>query len=473
MRRFLPLLILGLMAVVGVGCETAGRPAGVRGTARPGMGRLVITLNGPDRSPIDLTAELTGIMLHTRGGGWFEVPLRPLTLNSVDIVRRQIPLADVSMPAGLYDQLTLKFSKATLRQEGKVLSLSVPPGGFTFSVPIDVEPGVVASLFASWDVERAIEGEVFLAAAFTFEGKEPELRGVVAYVTNEEGGTVSVVDRANDRVVSTIQTGRAPRGIAVEPDTRRAFVLNGGDDTLTVIDVNTHRPVHTLNLEVRARAQDVAVSPRGQTLLVANAALNSVSILDSASFAVAATVPVGISPVSVAVDPRGSRVLVANQGSNSVSAIDTFTNRVVATTSIDAGPVHIAVDPNPSADRAFVASPASAFMSVLAVSTGQVVRRLNVGPGAVASIPDLIPNRLFVVKGTQNRVAVFDTTLNVEIGGFPVGRGPYRIALDPDRDKVFVVNRDGDSVTVADRLSRRVEATIPVGKRPYAIAVIR
>jgi YVTN family beta-propeller protein len=263
----------------------------------------------------------------------------------------------------------------------------------------------------------------------------------------------------------------------VEPDTRRAFVLNGGGDTVTVIDVNTHRAIHTFNLEIRSQAQELAISPQGQQgqalLYVANTALNSVSVLDTASFGVTATVPVGIAPVSVAVDPRATRVLVANQGSNNLSVIDTFTNRVVTTVSVESGPVHVAVDSNPNVGRAFVASPSSAFISVLAVSTGQVLRRLSVGPGVVASIPDSIPNRLFLVKGLQNRVAVFDVNLNVEIGGFSVGRGPYRIALDPDRDKLYVVNRGGDSITVADRLSRRVEATIPVGKRPTAIAIIR
>ncbi len=472
MRRLrLTFSIMLVVAFLGA-CETGVRQAARRPTPT-GEGRLVVTLNGPERSPIDVTVELTGMLLHARGGGWFQVPVSPMTLNSVEMVRRQVPLADVAMLSGQYDRLTLKFGNATLRQEGRVASLSVPPDGFTFDVSVEIETGSVAPLFVTWDVERAVEREVFLAPAFTFEGKEPELRAVAAYVTNEEAGTVSVLDRAKDRVVSTIQVGRAPRGIVLEPDTRRAFVLNGGADTITVIDVNTHRPIHTLNLETQARAQEIAISPRGQTLYVTNTALNSISVLDTASFAAAATVPVGISPVYLAVDPRSTRVLVANQGSNTLTLIDTFSNRPVATVQVESGPVHISVDPNANADRAYVASPSSAFLSVLAISSGQVVRRLNVGPGAVATLPDVIPNRLFVVKASQNRVAVFDVSLNVEIGGFPVGRGPHRIALDPDRDKLYVTNREGDSVTVVDRLSRRVEATIPVGKRPFAIAIIR
>ncbi len=466
------LFAIALIAAVTTGCETAGQPAARRPTPT-GEGRLVVTLNGPDRSPIDLTTELTGLTLHAQGGGWFQIPLATTTLNSLQVVRRQIPLADVSLPAGRYDRLALTFGKATLRQEGKVVDLSVPAEGFTLGLSLDIEPGSLVPLFITWDVERAIEREVFLAPAFTLHGKEQELRAVVAYVTNEESGTISVLDRAKNQVVSTMQMGRAPRGIAVEPEPRRAFVLNGGDDTITVIDVSTQRVLHTFNIEAQARAQELAISPLGRTLYVANTGLNSVSAIDAASLAVTATIPVGISPAFVTVDPRGARVLVANQGSNTVTLIDTFSNRPVGTVQVDSGPVHISIDPNPNADRAFVASSTSAFMTVLSASSGQVLRRLSVGPGVVASLPDEFSNRVFLVKASQNRVVLFDLALNVEIGGFQTGRHPHRIVRDHDRDKLYVVNREGDSVTVADRLSRRIEATIPVGKRPFAIAVVR
>jgi YVTN family beta-propeller protein len=473
MKRAGQLLVLALLMAAAGGCETATRPAGARRVAPGGEGRFVVTLNGPERSPIDLTVELTGLALHAQGGGWYQILAATATFNSVEMVRRQVPLADVSLPAGRYDRLILKFGKATLRTEGKAADLSVPAEGFTLGVSVEIDQGAVAPLFITWDAQNAVKDGAFLAPAFTFEGKEPELQAVTAYVTNEEGDSVSLVDRFKDMVVSTIQVGRAPRAVLVEPSTRRAFVLNGGGDSMTVIDVNTHRPLYTFNLNAQARAQEMAITPGGETIYVANTALNSVTGIDTRTFGTVAEIAVGIAPAAVAVDSRGTRVLAANQGANSVTVIDTFLNRAVSNVEVEPGPVHIAVDPNPNADRAYVASPSSPLMSVVSVSSRQVVRRLNVGPGAVASLPDQASNRLFVVKGAQNRVTVFDTALNVEIGGFSVGRSPNRIALDPDRDKLYVVNREGNSVTVVDRLSRRVEKTIPVGKRPYAIAIIR
>ena len=464
------IFLLGLSLLAG--CESGARPV-TRRAVPPGQGRLVVTMNGPDRSPVDLTAELTGLMLHARGGGWVEVPLTPVTLNSLEMVRRQVPIVDTPFLSGQYDLMRLKFGKASLRQEGKTVDLSVPPDGFTIGVSVDIEPDSLTPLFVTWDVERAIEREVVLAAAFTVEGKEAELRTVVAYVTNEESGTVSVLDRTKERVVSTIQVGRAPRAVVATPDIQRAFVLNGGEDSITLIDPSTNRALHSFNIEVHAQAREMALSPRGQTLYVANTALNSVSVIDADTLSPGANISVGISPSALAVDSSGARLLVANQGSNTVTLIDTFSNRVVTATPVDPGPVHIAVDENTGLGRAFVASPLSTFISVIDSSTGQVVRRLNVGPGVVASLPDRTPNRLFLVKEQQNRVALFDMNLNVELGSVQMGGKPFRIALDPTRDKLYVVNREGGSVTMLDRVSRRVERTIPVGKRPYGVAILR
>jgi len=465
-------ILIGLLTLVLAGCETSPRSA--PGSAVPaGVGRLVLTLNGPQRSPVELTAELTGIMLRAKAGGWFEVPMAPVTLDAVFLVGRQLPLADAPVPAGMYDRILLKFGRASVRQEGKTVNLSVPPGGFPVEVALEIQPGSTAAEFLTWDLDRAIEQEATLAPAFGVEPKAIGLRTTVAYVTNEESGTVSVLDRATGRAVASIQVGRGPRGIVVSPDLRWAYVLNGGGDSLTVIDVSTQRPLHTTNLELHAQAREMAISGRGNTIYIANTVLNSVSILDAENFGTIATIPVGISPVSLALDPRDARLLVVNQGSNSVSLIDTLSRRLVGSIPVEPGPTHVSVDSSPGMDRAYVASPLSTFVTVIAPSTSQVLRRLNVGPGAVATFPDRSPNRLFVVKEQQNRVTLYDMTVNAELGSIPVGRRPHRIALDPDRDKLYVVNRDSDSVTVLDRVSRRVETTIPVGKRPYGVAILR
>ena len=69
------------------------------------------------------------------------------------------------------------------------------------------------------------------------------------------------------------------------------------------------------------------MNPAGTRVYVANVSSNTVSVIDTASNSVIATVAV-TSPVSVAVNPAGTRVYVANQIEQHVSVIDTASNTV-------------------------------------------------------------------------------------------------------------------------------------------------
>ena len=68
-----------------------------------------------------------------------------------------------------------------------------------------------------------------------------------------------------------------------------------------------------------------------QNAYVPNFSSNNVSVINTATNAVVATVVVGTRPYGAAVTPDGTRAYVTNQNSNTVSVINTATNAVVAT----------------------------------------------------------------------------------------------------------------------------------------------
>jgi len=83
------------------------------------------------------------------------------------------------------------------------------------------------------------------------------------------------------------------------------------------------------------------MSPDGSKVYVANTGSfnpSTVSVLDTATNTISATVAVGNGPVGVAVKPDGSKVYVANEGANSVSVVDTATNTVIATIPVGNAP---------------------------------------------------------------------------------------------------------------------------------------
>jgi len=113
-------------------------------------------------------------------------------------------------------------------------------------------------------------------------------------VTNSLDGTVSIIDMATNTVTTTIKVGMSPFEVAVSPDGKNMYVANGGDNTASVIDTATNRVMATVN--VGGMPEGIAFTPDGKKAYVANEADNSVSVIDTTTDKVTATVHVGISP---------------------------------------------------------------------------------------------------------------------------------------------------------------------------------
>lgn len=71
-------------------------------------------------------------------------------------------------------------------------------------------------------------------------------RGPLAYVTNEIGRTLVVVDTSTHEVLRTVpvrnsETGVKPMGVVVSPDGRRVYVATGRGNPVDVFDTNTFK----------------------------------------------------------------------------------------------------------------------------------------------------------------------------------------------------------------------------------------
>ncbi|MGW2587711.1 YncE family protein, partial [Streptomyces virginiae] len=76
---------------------------------------------------------------------------------------------------------------------------------------------------------------------------------------------------------------------------------------------------------------------------VANSFSDTVSVIDTRSNMVRATIPVGTGPRGVAVAPYGSRIYVTNSTSDDVSVIDNQTNTVIEIFRVGDSPIGIAI----------------------------------------------------------------------------------------------------------------------------------
>ena len=67
-----------------------------------------------------------------------------------------------------------------------------------------------------------------------------------AYVTNEKGNSVSIVDLDKMAVVSTVDVGQRPRGIALSKDEKLVYICLSDDDTIGIYDAKTMESVGEL-----------------------------------------------------------------------------------------------------------------------------------------------------------------------------------------------------------------------------------
>lgn len=219
-------------------------------------------------------------------------------------------------------------------------------------------------------------------------GREPahviiDPRGKLAYVTNAEDDTVSVVDVAQRKVFSEIKSGRSPHGLRMSPDGREIYVANTGEDSVSVIDVAGAK--HVARIPVGSAPAQVAFTPDGRRVYVSSSTSNIVVVVDTAQRARIADIPVGRTPIQVFSTPDGRYVYVANEGTeenpdNRVSVIDTATNRVIATVETGRGAHGVVVSDD--GRRAFVANTIAGTVSVIDTANQKVTRNIKVGEGS-------------------------------------------------------------------------------------------
>ena len=281
------------------------------------------------------------------------------------------------------------------------------------------------------------------------------------------GGTIDAVNPSFDMALASVGTGTSPESVALTPDGARAYVANGGANTVSVIDTGTNTAIATV--AVGASPNAVAVTPDGARAYVADSSANTVSVIDTGTNTVVATVPVGTTPSSVAIG--GSRAYVPNSGANTVSVIDTGTNTVVATILVGTAPAEVSLTPDGS--RAYVRNSSSSDVSVIDTGTNGVIATVPVGstPKSVAFKPD--GSRAYVANQGSNTVSVIDNSLGVPavLATVAVGSTPTAIALMPDGSRAYVSNAGSNTVSVLDTATNTVTATVSVGTTPRDIVI--
>jgi PQQ-dependent catabolism-associated beta-propeller protein len=302
------------------------------------------------------------------------------------------------------------------------------------------------------------------------------LAGPLVFVTNERDGTISVIDSRSDTLAGTIKVGDRPRGIqshggriyvAVSDQLRRKV---NDVDRIAVLDAATHQPVKTYKAGVDP--EQLAVSPDGSHLFVANEDAGLASIIDTRTGRAIAELEVGLEPEGVAVSPDGRWLYVTGESSSTVTIIDTAARKVIAHLLVGSRPRGVAFTSDGA--LALITSELGRSLTLIDAKRHQIVKSIqipnpNAKPVGIAIAPG---NRVaYIATGRANAVAVLDLAAQKFTAEIPVGERCWGLALLPDGSKLYVANNLSNNISVIDTAQLKVIKTIPAGNGPWGVAI--
>lgn len=163
------------------------------------------------------------------------------------------------------------------------------------------------------------------------------------YVTCETNGNVFVIKTANHEIAAEFDVPGRPRNVAFLPDGSRAFVPSESKGTIHVIETTKFGTVKIIELPPGSRPMGTVVSKDGKSLYVTTGRAGNVCVINTQSLTVTNSIKVGTRPWGIEISPDDKLLFVANGPSNDVSIIDTASEKEIGRVAVGTGPWGISI----------------------------------------------------------------------------------------------------------------------------------
>ena len=314
------------------------------------------------------------------------------------------------------------------------------------------------------------------------------------YVTNHAGTTISVVDPATQKVVREIKDIEVPEAVHFSPDGSRAYITQGAENVLTVLDQKSGKEIKSV--PISGHANDMAVTRDGKWIVICIAETpGALDIIDATSLERVKSIPtrnrlhdVVVSQddrYAVATSPRGKFATVFDLQSQEAAWEIQFDQDVLVP-AIESGP-----DGSPR--RLFIELSGLKGFAVVDFDKHKEVTRVHFPddkPSTVASGPPthgigIAPDgkTLWVVSRSYDCVFVYslpelqllgraDLPTIIPPGHEPIGGSPNWVTFAPDGKTAYIANGADRSVSAVDANTLKVVARIPTGEEPGRMGAV-
>lgn len=131
------------------------------------------------------------------------------------------------------------------------------------------------------------------------------------WVTNNKENTISVINTGTYQITNTLSTGKEPLRLKFSIDGKHCLVTNAGDGTISVYGQHAKKQIKTIQLHGKATLLErilyhtphpvgILIHPNGLYAFVANSNANKIEVIDMKSFSVVSTIGTGKIPDGLA-----------------------------------------------------------------------------------------------------------------------------------------------------------------------------
>jgi YVTN family beta-propeller protein len=244
--------------------------------------------------------------------------------------------------------------------------------------------------------------------------------GKILYLADSQG--ITPVNLSAGSAGKSIDIGRHEAGflqIAITPDGKTVYVANYDTNSVVPVDTATNRAGKPIR--VGSAPDAIAITPDGKTAYVADGNAHSVTPIDIATNTAGQPIQTGEWPGPLAVTPDGKTVYVADNGADTVTPISTATGTAGAPIKVQSTPFVLAVTPD---GRTVYAISAIAHAEVIPISTATNTAGTPIPLTGLTKYDTLQPVGGGTVKGRPLRVAAL----------------PADMGLSPDGSTLYVTN---------------------------------
>jgi YVTN family beta-propeller protein len=345
--------------------------------------------------------------------------------------------------------------------------------------PATVTPGASASLPASAAASAEptpVPEPVGGVYAGTVSGQlDPRVADVPerVYVPNEESDDVAVIDPETFEVIGRFAVGDAPEHVNPDWGLENLYVSNMNGGTLTVVDPMTSQPIDTIDLPIFPYALYYTLDGSKAMVVTNYIAVedvgdNGVHFYDPDTWEPLGFVQVpwpGADDADLTAD--GRYLAISAEYSGYLVFIDTVEMTLAGSVEIGSLPRDVRLSPDGSVF--YVTNEGLGGIQVVDATAWELLEFIPTGEGSHGIEFSRDATQMYVANRAAGTISVMDVATNDVVATWPVGGSPDEMVLNPDGSRLWASNRYHGSVSVIDTATGELITTIATGANPHGL----